>query len=156
MKHDNLDKPQNMTPGLPWWLSGKESTCQCRRPGFDPWVRKIPWRRKWQPTPVFLPGESPRQKSLVGYSPRGHKKSGTIELLSVQPHRMKTQLLCIERCAERDALPGIAHMIVGTGQASLKAIRQATRTSRLQTLRQEPILQSAGEICSSEKHQFCC
>ena len=40
------------------------------RPGFDPWVGKIPWRRKWQPTPVFLPGESPGQRSLVGYSPR--------------------------------------------------------------------------------------
>ena len=37
--------------------------------GFDPWVRKIPWRRKWQPTPVFLPGESHGQRSLVGYSP---------------------------------------------------------------------------------------
>ena len=42
---------------------------QCRRPGFDPWVRKIPWRREWQPTPVFLPGESHGQSSLVGYSP---------------------------------------------------------------------------------------
>ena len=40
------------------WLSGKESTCQCRRLGFNPWVRKVPWRRKWQPTPVFLPGKS--------------------------------------------------------------------------------------------------
>ena len=39
---------------LPWWLSGKESTCQCRRPGFDPWVGTVPWRRKWQPTPGFL------------------------------------------------------------------------------------------------------
>ena len=38
------------------WLSGKESTCQCRRPGFGSWVRKIPWRMKWQLTPVFLPG----------------------------------------------------------------------------------------------------
>ena len=35
--------------GLPWWLSGQESACQCRKCGFDPWVRKIPWRRKWQP-----------------------------------------------------------------------------------------------------------
>ena len=43
---------------------------QCGRPGFDPWVRKIPWRRKWQPTPVFLPGESHGWRSLVGYSPR--------------------------------------------------------------------------------------
>ena len=61
---------------LPWWLSGKESVCQCRRGKrcrFDPWVRKIPWRRKWQPTPVFLPGESHGQRSLVGYNPSGHK-----------------------------------------------------------------------------------
>ena len=38
---------------LPWWLSGKEPACQCRRCGFDPWVRKTPWRRKWQPAAVF-------------------------------------------------------------------------------------------------------
>ena len=54
--------------GLPWWLSGKDPTYQCRRPRFDPWVEKISWRRKWQPIPVFLPGESYRQRSLVGYS----------------------------------------------------------------------------------------
>ena len=51
--------------------SGKEPACQCRRPrrrGFDPWVGKISWRMEWQPTPVFLPGES-RQRSLEGYSP---------------------------------------------------------------------------------------
>ena len=49
--------------GLLRWLIGKESTCPCRRFGthrFDAWVRKIPWRKKWQPTPVFLPGESDR------------------------------------------------------------------------------------------------
>ena len=44
----------------------KESTCQCRRHGFDPWVGKIIWRRKWQPTPVFLPGESHRWKEPGG------------------------------------------------------------------------------------------
>jgi len=59
--------------GLPWWLSGKESTCQCRRHGFDPWVGKIPQRRKQQPTPVFLPGKSHGQKRLAGYSPWGHR-----------------------------------------------------------------------------------
>ena len=48
------------------WLSGKESACQCRRCGLDPWVGKIPWRGKWQPTPVFLPGKSPWQRSLAG------------------------------------------------------------------------------------------
>ena len=62
---------------LPWWLSGKESACQCRRHEFYPWVRKIPWRRKWQPTPVFLLGKSHGQKSLVGYSPWGHKELDT-------------------------------------------------------------------------------
>ena len=52
--------------------SGKEPTCQyrrCKGQGFDPWVGKIPWRRKWQPTPVFSPGESVGQSSLVGYNP---------------------------------------------------------------------------------------
>ena len=44
---------------------------QCRRPGFNPWVRKLPWTRKWQPNPVFLPGKSHGQRSLAGYSPWG-------------------------------------------------------------------------------------
>ena len=63
---------------LPRWHSGKESACQCRRPKrcvFNPWVGKIPWRRKWQPALVFLPGKSHRQRNLVGYSPRGSKES---------------------------------------------------------------------------------
>ena len=54
---------------------------QCRRRGFSPWVRKIPWRGKWQPTPVFLPGETHGWRSLVGYSPWGCKESGTTEQL---------------------------------------------------------------------------
>ena len=53
--------------GLPWWLSGTESTCQCKSCWFDPWVGKIPWRRKWQPTPVFHPGKPHRPRSLAGY-----------------------------------------------------------------------------------------
>ena len=63
------------------WFSGKEYACQWRRLGFDPWVRKIFWRRKWQPTPVFLPGKSHGQRSLVGYSPWGRKESDTNERL---------------------------------------------------------------------------
>ena len=63
------------------------SVCpQCRRPGFDPWVRKILWRRKWQPTPVFLPGESHGWRSLVGYSPRGREESDTTERLHFHFH----------------------------------------------------------------------
>ena len=67
--------------GLPRWLSNKESACQCRRCGFDPWVGKIPWRRKWQSTPVLLPGKSHGQRSLVGYSPWGRKESDRTERL---------------------------------------------------------------------------
>ena len=65
--------------------SGKEPACQCRRckrRRFDPRVRKIPWRRAWQPTPVFLPGESHRQRSLAGHSPWGGKESDTTEQLT--------------------------------------------------------------------------
>ena len=50
--------PSTALNGLPCWLRAKESACQCRRPGFNPWVKKIPWRNKWQPTPVLSPGES--------------------------------------------------------------------------------------------------
>ena len=52
-----------------------------QKTGFNPWVRKIPWRRKWQSTPVFLPEESHGQRSLVGYSPRDCKESDTTERL---------------------------------------------------------------------------
>ena len=62
--------------------SSKEPTCQCRRYrrlGFHPRVGRIPWRRAWQPTPVFLPGESHGQRSLAGCSPWGHEESDTTE-----------------------------------------------------------------------------
>ena len=65
--------------GLLTWLIGKEPTSQCRSLGFDPWVGKIPWRRAWQPTPVFLPGKSHEQRNLVGYSSWGCKESDTLK-----------------------------------------------------------------------------
>ena len=72
---------------------------QCGRPGFDPWVGKIPWRREWIPTPVFLPGEFHGQRSLVGYSSRGYKKSGMTEQLSYKDCYLKqakvTQVILI-------------------------------------------------------------
>ena len=67
---------------FPGGASGKEPACQSRRlkrQGFDPWVGKIPWRRAWQPTPIFLPGESHGQRSLGGYSPWGCTESDTTE-----------------------------------------------------------------------------
>ena len=72
--------------GFPGGTSGKGSTCQWRRHkrrGFDPWIGKMPWRRAWQPTPVFSPGESPGQRSLAGCSPWSHRESDTTEPLSV-------------------------------------------------------------------------
>ena len=67
---------------LPDGTRCKESACQCRtckRCSFSPYVGKIPGRREWQPTPVFLPGEFLRQRSLAGYSPWGHKESDTTD-----------------------------------------------------------------------------
>ena len=57
-----------------WWLRWESICLQCGRLRFDPWVGKIPWRRKWQPTPVLLPGESHVGRSLVGYSSWGRKE----------------------------------------------------------------------------------
>ena len=61
--------------GFPGSSEGKESACNAG----DPWVRKIPWRREWQPTPVFLPGKPHGQRSLAGYSPWVCKESDTTE-----------------------------------------------------------------------------
>ena len=67
--------------GFPGGSEGKASSCNAGEPGFDPWVRKIPWRRKWQPTPVLLPGKSHGQRSLVDYSSWDRKESDTTERL---------------------------------------------------------------------------
>ena len=68
--------------GFPGGASDKEPACQCqryKRCGFDSSIGKVPWRRTWQPTPVFLFGESHGQRSLVGYSLQGCKESNAIE-----------------------------------------------------------------------------
>ena len=74
-KNNRLPKSAHLG-GLPWWLSGKVSACQSRRRRFDPWVRKSPRRRQWQPIPIFLPGKSHGQRSQMGYSPWGCKRVG--------------------------------------------------------------------------------
>ena len=82
---------------IPWWLSDKESACQCRRHGFNPWVGKITWRRKWQPTPGFLPGKSHGQRSLSGYSPWGDKRVKH-DLAIKQQHLVQNLFYIIVRC----------------------------------------------------------
>ena len=79
------------TYGLPRWLSSKESAYKCkshRSWRLHPWVRMIPWRRKWQPTPVFLPGKPHGQRSLAAYSPWGCKELDTTEWLSCDTRKV--------------------------------------------------------------------
>ena len=74
--------------GLPSWHYGKELTCQCRRfkrHRFDPWVGKILWGRKWQPAPVYLPGESHGQRSLVDHGLTSVQFSHLVVSDSLQP-----------------------------------------------------------------------
>ena len=81
--------------------SGKETACQCRkhkRRGFDPWVGKIPCRRKWQPTAVFLPGESHGQRKLAGYSPWVLKGWTRLKRLSTQPKSVLLMLNPVPLC----------------------------------------------------------
>ena len=71
------------TLSFPGSANGKEPACQCRRDkrgGFNPWVGQISWRRAWQPTPVFLLGESHGQRNLAGYSPWDRKESDMTEV----------------------------------------------------------------------------
>ena len=103
--------------GLPRWHSGKDFSWQCRRHkscSFDPWVGKIPWNKKWQPTSVFLPGKFYGQRSLANYSPGGRKESDMTERLSA--HIIKnnngTSLavqwlrLCAANAKDMGSIPG--------------------------------------------------
>ena len=86
LQADSLLTQVRVKPG---GTNGKDPTCQWRRykrRGFNPWVREIPWRRKWQPAPVFLPGKSHGQRSLAGYRPWSCKESDITEQLSTCTH----------------------------------------------------------------------
>ena len=74
--------PSIIVGGFPGDSDGKRIHLQCRRPGSNPWVRKILWRRQWQPTPIFLPGEFHGQMNLAGSSPWGCKELDMTERLS--------------------------------------------------------------------------
>ena len=74
--------------GFPSGSEVKATACNAGDLGSIPGLGRFPWRRKWQPTPVFLPGESHGQRSLVGYSPRGHKESDTTEWLHSLTHSL--------------------------------------------------------------------
>ena len=90
-----------LEPGFRW-LRGKSVCLQCGRPGLNPWAGKTPWRRKWQPTPVFLPGKSHGRRILVGYSPWGCKKSDMNEQLHSQPQRRRHMGTAAPCCIQQD------------------------------------------------------
>ena len=85
-QEDSLKKGSLPTPVFLGFPGGSNLPLMGKRPGFDPWVGKIPWSRAWQSTPVFLPGESHGRRSLVGYSPQGRKESDTTEWLHFTSH----------------------------------------------------------------------
>ena len=93
-------------------------------PGFDPWIGKIPWRRKWQSTPVLLPGKSHGQRSLVGYSPWGRKESDTAERLHL------TSVKCPKARLLQLLIPGMStrgqHFLL---PAPLITVKQSPRDS---------------------------
>ena len=74
-----------------WWLRWLSVCLQCGRHRFDPWVRKIPWKRKWQPTPVLLPGKFHGWRSLVGYSLPAKELDVTEQLKKKQKQKQKAQ-----------------------------------------------------------------
>ena len=87
--------------GLPRWYRGKKSACQCRRCKrcrFDPWVWKILWHRKWQPTSICLPGKFHGQRSLANYSPWGCKESVTTDWVCVHAVIVQRSLGTTARC----------------------------------------------------------
>ena len=81
--------------GFPGGSVVENPPTNARVAGFDPWVQKIPWRKKWQPTSVFLFGKSSGQKSLVSYSPWGRRDSDMIEWLRMSSRGFLEQPLCV-------------------------------------------------------------
>ena len=96
---------------------------QCRRrkrPRFSPWVGKIPWRRKWQPTPAFLPGESHGQRALVGYSAWGHKESDMTEVTwHACKHLPRLEMTQVKNLAHFLVHGGALGRAVMTGKATI-------------------------------------
>ena len=123
---ESRDNAKDVNDDLPWiykpigtiqrdfpgGITDKESVCQCKRHKrceFDPWVEKIPWRKKWEPSPLLLPGESDGQRSLADYSPQGHKES---DMTEVTKHALCSQtslLLVVCIGSHSPALASLLH-----------------------------------------------
>ena len=128
--------------GLPRWLSGKESACQCRRhrrSGFDYWVGNSPWRRKCQPTPVFLPGEFHGQRSLMDYSPRGCKELDKTE------HACTGQQVLVECGKANIHVPIGSPCLQGSSWSWNSNQKLLSPTERLEPQEEQYVTHLAGE-----------
>ena len=102
-RRDRLPAPVFL--GFPGDSDGKESACNVEDLGSIAGLERFPWRGAWQPTPLFLPGESHGQRSLAGYSPQGRKESDTTEQLSTaNVYNLKTEKIPTGRVALGDWL----------------------------------------------------
>ena len=91
--------------GIYTWLSGKETTCQCRSCKSDPWIWKIPWRKKWQPSSVFLPGKSQGQRSPEGYSAQGRRVRHDLVTKQQQQKKQQNRQECFSSIKKKEILP---------------------------------------------------
>ena len=133
--------------------SGKESACQSRRHkrrGFNPWVRKISWSRKWQPTPVFLPESFCGQRSPIGYSPRGHKELDTAEHTRTQYYWLIKicDLRCWSRSIQQTMTCG-SHLELCVNKVWLKHkhCHLFTATNNRQTWQYQDLFHITSKVC---------
>ena len=137
--------------GLPLQLSQSRICLQCRRPGFNPSVGKIPWRRKWQPTPVSLPGKSHGWRRLMGYSPWGLNESDTTERLHFTSLLVAQKVESACNVGDLGLIPGLGRspgegngnplqypclenpMDRGAQQAPVQVVSESDTTERLST-----------------------
>ena len=135
--------------GLPRWLSGKESACQCRRcnrHGFNPWVGIIPWRRKWQPSPVFLLGNFHGPRSLADYSPWGCKRAGhkcVTEHMHTYIHPLPFGLPSHSgHCSALSTIPCARQWVLISSCIFISLFVELSRTSRVKVKRNGNLLAS--------------
>ena len=148
--------------------NGKEPACQCRRSkrcGFSSWVGKIPWRVKWQPSPVFLPGESHGERSLAGCSPWGHREWGTTE--HAYPASIRRTLGTSHASSQRPALTHLncktrefhTHKGEGAPTSWLFCTEQRGHHGHLRFLTPYSLDVSCSNPCmyfnSTRSHPFC-
>ena len=128
---------------------------QYRRPGFDPWVRKFPWRRKWQPTPVFLPGKSHGWRSLVGYSPWGRKELDTTERLHLLTYCIERSIFISSPGCTQTSLDHFFKRAARTESSTeSKPVPSTSDMSEMATFPPSPIADDPSALPSSSEYLF--